>query len=134
MFIRFRDWRIISDQEQTKVIELGFRRYFFWKRDEGVCDVRNKKDSETILKMTDFELAYDRYNIHWDEAGNQMDMNGHSESVGPLEQTSTVAVSTPAEVEKLVVEKPKMTVAERLAKARAVRMANIAARKNGSNA
>ena len=124
MWLRYCEWGTISDQQQVKVVEFGFRRYLFWKKDEGVADVRNRDDADRILRMTDFELAYDKYGIFWNPAGTQIDpveTNGthaSAESVTmPVPETVTVS-SVSSETPPLP---PKLTMAERMAKMRAAR-------------
>ena len=76
MFLRFRFWR--QEVRDVHVNNVGQRRYLFWKKDEGVCDVKIQKDIEYFLNngnrdgMSKYVLAYEKYNIHFDVRGNEV--------------------------------------------------------------
>lgn len=127
MWLRFRDWRLISDQEQVKMAEVGNRRYGFWKRDEGLCEVKILKDVEEILyrknsPVLQFELAYEKHGIEWDKTGVERERetvpvlsssNGESHvslSEAPMTETTGNQLS---EVQgPVVVQRQKLTPAE----------------------
>lgn len=79
MWIRFKNWRYITDQEQVKVYEYRNQRYYFWKKDEGLCDVRNLEVINTILGSrpdglpSEYEVAWEKLGIEFDSNGNQIE-------------------------------------------------------------
>lgn len=124
MWLRYCEWGTISDQQQVKVVEFGFRRYLFWKKDEGIADVRNQDDAERILRMTDFELAYDKYGICWNSSGTQIDpveTNGTHASVESATVSTPETVTVSSVATEVPSSPPKLTMAERMAKMRAAR-------------
>lgn|SRR3990167_405239 len=93
MWVRFKDWELLSDNEQVKVAEIGNHQYYFWKKDAGICDVRVKKDVERLLNpgnegFTKYEVAYEMYGILWDQDGLQGDVLVGTPSVGTPLTTS----------------------------------------------
>lgn len=113
---------MINDQQQVHVAEIGFRRYFFWKRDQGICNVLFREDIDRLLcpksGLSRYEVAYEKYGIEWDEYGNQKD------SVSESEEQETVTVGSNYDSDSFTegtinqVRNPKMSISDRIQKMR----------------
>ena len=81
MWLRYRAWNQISDQEELRKMTgpNGTRSYLFWKKDEGLCDVRDRDDIYFLLNPPDgrprqVEIATEKYGFIFDEKGNQVEL------------------------------------------------------------
>ena len=86
MFLRYKRWQQLNDDEQVRKVIFHSMEFFFWKNDEGICDVRNKGAIENLLnpadgRTADFEIAYERYGIHFDGRGNEVDISISEEKI-----------------------------------------------------
>lgn len=72
MYVRYKPWSVDGLDTHTKV--LGHRRYIFEDAQQGVLDVRLKRDLEAMLADPShrYELAYDHYGVAFDELGEEV--------------------------------------------------------------
>lgn len=116
MLIRYRDWELLSDAQEVKCASFGTVKYHFWKKDNGICDVPVRRHVEQLLNPLDgtsvsrYEVAYEKYGIHWNEDGDQIKP---SESSTLPQAKSTVTLSE-AVVRKQKKPWKEMTMKERM--------------------
>lgn len=121
MYIRFLE--PINDQEQCHTAEINWARYLFWKKDGGICDVRVKEHAEKLLERREglprrYELAYEKYGIHWGPDGKQVETNG-SPATKTAGNPVAATVSAVVEPDKKI---PRFSsVSERMAYIRSLR-------------
>lgn len=99
MFIRYRIERSAIKGKKVHVTTIGQTRYEFWEKDGWTCDVLVKKHVEWLLSgkgVGNYEVAYDRYGIHFQPNGQEIKQNGHP--VGVLQEAITqVATGAPVQ-------------------------------------
>lgn len=74
MYLRYKHWRLISDQQQAKVVQFHNRKYMFFKKNLGECDVNFKGDIERLLSPPDgvsreFEIVFEKHGIKFNDEG-----------------------------------------------------------------
>lgn len=126
MWIRYKNWQQISEQEQVKVAYFGKREYRFWHKDNGLCDVKVRKDVERLLNPLDttsakYEIAYEKYGIFWDDFGNQI---GISSDTTAATETNGVHSTANLTMKEVAPESAKKRVSLAIQKMREARNRN----------
>lgn len=72
MYIRYKAWA--RDGLDTHTRYVGLRQLVFEDACQGVLDVRNRAEIESLLRATsrDYEIAYERYGVQFDDQGNEV--------------------------------------------------------------
>ena len=140
MYIRYRRERNAIKNSKVHVTTVGNTRYEFWAKDGWACDVGVKKHVDWLLSgkgSGKYEVAYDRYGIHFQPSGQEIKQNGHP--VGVLQEAITQLAAgapvqevnaqlqveaTPDPVETTPSPRQKMGLLDRVKKMQAARNAN----------
>ena len=93
--------------------------------------MRRKQDAEFLLYgrgAGNYEVAYEKHGIHFDPTGVEIKSNGHTEGV-MQEAVAQVAAGVPVETVNAQLKaeaspRPKMSIADRMLKAREARNRN----------
>ena len=115
MYLRYKNYKSDPFAREVKVISARHMRWYFWGKDEGVCNVNHLGAIEELLKTGQVVPAYEKYGLVFDAKGFELkEDNGVSASAQPL-FTKTLFTKTSADsarvlgVSEVVSKSPEWT-------------------------
>lgn len=110
MWIRYRAARFISPSQGVFSCRFGELKYLF-PMEAGLCDIPNKEHIAALLAQRNlYEIAYEKYGIHFNEDGMEIQPGVPSFSQPQSTVTHSEAVEVPPPNE------PKMSISARIKK------------------